>query len=73
MFDLQKTLFTAFIYLSPISLILSIISFLMSFILKIKNKSYKKVLEAGFIFLAISILIFIVPAIIIGIVGVAPE
>lgn len=73
MLDLQKALFAAFIYLSPMSLVLSIISFLTSVILKIKNRNYKKVFIAGLIFLAISILIFIVPAIVIGLFGVAPE
>lgn len=73
MLDLQKTIFTAFIYLSPMSLVLSIISFLTSVILKIKNRNYKKVFIAGLIFLTISILIFIVPAIVIGLFGVAPE
>lgn len=73
MLDLQKTIFTAFIYLSPMSLVLSIISFLTSVILKIKNRNYKKVFIAGLIFLTISILIFIIPAIVIGLFGVAPE
>ncbi|QQY79687.1 hypothetical protein EDD65_11269 [Keratinibaculum paraultunense] len=73
MIDLQKTLFLAFIYLSPISLVFSIILFLTSLILKIKNRNYKKVFIIGLIFLMISILIFIIPAIIIGFFGVAPE
>jgi len=73
MFDLQKTLFTAFIYLSPISLVLSILLFLTSVILKINNRNYTKVFIAGIILLTISILIFIVPAIVIGLFGVAPE
>lgn len=73
MLNLEKTLFTAFIYLSPISLVLSIISFLTSIILKIKNRNYKKIFIIGFIFLTISILIFIAPAIIIGFFGVVPE
>lgn len=73
MLDIQKTLFTAFIYLSPISLVLSIILFLTSIILKIKNRNYKKILMTALIFLTISILVFIVPAIAIGFFGVTPE
>jgi hypothetical protein len=73
MFELQKILFLAFIYLSPTLLVVSIIFLLMSVILKIKGRNYKKLLVAGFIFLATSILIFIVPAIIMGTFGVAPD
>lgn len=66
MLDLQKTLFTSFIYLSPISLVLSILLFLTSFVLKLKNRNYKKAFIAGIIFLTISILVFIIPVIVIG-------
>ncbi|WMJ77654.1 MULTISPECIES: hypothetical protein [unclassified Sedimentibacter] len=73
MFNLDNVLFMAFIYLSPILFALSIIPFVMSVILRIKSGRYKKILKAGFIFLIISFFIFIIPAVVIGVVGVVPE
>ncbi len=71
MIYLDRILFMIFIYLPPISLVLSICFFITSLILKYKDMNFKKFLIAGIILLAIVILAFI-GVIIMGIVGVGP-
>lgn len=72
MINLEKILFIFFVYLTPLSFILSIILFIISIILKIKKKSYKKVLITGLIFFSFVVLAFIW-TIIMGIVGIGPR
>jgi len=68
---MENFLFTLLVYLPPISFIMSICLFIISFILKIKEKDYKKTLLIAIIFLSIVILWFI-GLIIIGLIGVGP-
>jgi len=68
---MENLVFTILTYLPPISFIISICLFIISFILKIKHKYYKKTVLIASIFLAIVILWFI-GLIIMGLVGVGP-